>query len=244
MAWGMIDITGAATLISESSQGWLYLVLFLLAIIESTPLFGIFVPGQFLVAAAGFLSRDGTLHLGVVIAVSAIGAILGDIIGYWLGRKHGKQFISRYGKYVFLKEEHFLAAKEFLTNHPGKALVIGRFHSITRAITPFTAGATRLRYRTFLSFNIIGGITWAACFSMVGFVFGKSYDTASQYVGTFFIILIVIGIAVLYLFRKTLNKKLSAAAMKAKESARKRVERIKARRMERLRACEKSGSEK
>jgi len=180
---------------------WGYWIILLTAMLEASPIFGLLIPGQLIVILGGFFAKAGILEIGDVVFVSALGAILGDLIGYLLGRKYGYSFIARYGKYFFFKKEHFEKTKSLMDNHTGKTLIIGRFNSLTRAFAPFVAGSTNVPFSKFLIYNIIGGISWAVLFAMIGYIFGKSYEVASKYIGWFIFIAIVVSIIFIYLYR-------------------------------------------
>jgi membrane protein DedA with SNARE-associated domain len=185
---------------------WGYWIILFAALLEATPIFGLLIPGMAIVIIGGFLAKLGILELGDVIFVSALGAILGDLIGYLLGKKYGYSFITKYGKYFFFKKEHFEKTKKLMNHHTGKALIIGRFNSLTRAFAPFVAGSTNVSFLKFLIYNLIGGISWAVIFVMVGFIFGESYELASQYIGKFIFIAIILSILFIYLY-KFVNKR-------------------------------------
>ncbi len=180
---------------------WGYLVIFLAAVLESMPLFGLFVPGMVIIIAGGFMVKLGILDIGDAIVVAAAGAIVGDLIGYILGKKHGESFFSRYGKYFFFHKEQFEKTKKLMNNHTGKSLVIGRFNSLTRSFAPFIAGSTHTPFGKFLLFNIAGGLTWSVTFIMVGFVFGQSYELISKYIGEFITVAVLMSIGIVYLYR-------------------------------------------
>ena len=179
---------------------WGYWIILFTSFIESSPIFGLVVPGQFLVVIAGFLAKKGVFDLGDVIWVSALGAIAGDLLGYFLGRKYGYRFILKYGKYVLFKKKHFEKTRILINKNPGKTLIIGRFNSLARSFAPFAAGATNLSFPVFFFYNIIGGITWAISFSLIGYIFGKSYEVASKYFGEFVLIAIITSILIIYLY--------------------------------------------
>ncbi len=185
---------------------WGYWVLLLAAILESSPLFGLLIPGQLIVVIGGFFVRLGILDFGDTIFIVALGAVLGDLIGYLLGKKYGYSFITRYGKYFFLKRKYFEKTKRLMNHHTGKTLIIGRFNPLTRAFAPFVAGSSDVSFLKFLAYNIIGGISWAISFVLIGYFFGKSYEIIDQYVGKFIFIVIILSIVILYLF-KFINKR-------------------------------------
>ena len=179
---------------------WGYWIILLGAILEANPLTGLIVPGMTIVIIGGFLAKLGILDIGDVIFISALGAILGDLIGYLLGRKYGYSFISGYGKYFFFKKEYFDKTKKLMHHHTGKAIIIGRFNSLTRAFAPFVAGSTNVSFPKFIWYNIIGGISWAVSFVLIGYIFGKSYEVASKYIGRFIFIAIVLSILIIFAY--------------------------------------------
>ncbi len=180
---------------------WGYWVILIAAMLESTPVFGLLIPGQVIVILGGFFAKTGILDLGDVLWVSALGAIVGDGIGYFLGRKYGHSFITRYGRYFFFRDKQYHATQKLMRQHSGKTLVLGRFASLTRAFAPFVAGSTRVPFLTFLVYNIIGGVSWAVSFVLLGYVFGASYEVTSKYIGRFVVIAIILSILFMYAYR-------------------------------------------
>lgn len=183
-----------------------YLILMIIAALEATPMFGFFVPGQVVAVGAGILAKIGSFKLLDVLFVLSVGAVIGDLIGYYIGNKYGEDFILKYGKYFYLKGENFQKTKDLIREHAGKTIIIGRFNSITRALTPFSAGATCIPFYKFLFFDIIGGISWAIFFTMLGYLFGHNYKAITGYFGEFFVIAFLIGALIVYAYKK-INKK-------------------------------------
>lgn len=177
-----------------------YWIIFVALFFEATPLLGSFVPGHALVILAGFLSNLGILNIQAVLIVSVLGAILGDIVGYKLGKKFGYSVLTRFGKYFFLHEEHLQKTRAILDKHTGKALILGRFNPITRALMPFLAGASGLHIKKFWLFNIIGGICWTFVSIGIGYLFGASYELVSQYIGKFIFIATILSILIVWAF--------------------------------------------
>ena len=122
---------------------WWYWIILFMAIAEALPLLGIFIPGQMIIIGWGFLAKIGILEIGDVLWVATLGAILGDLIGYLIGKRYGYTFLSKYGKYFFFKEIYLKKTQKLMQGHTGKTLIIGRFNSLTRAFSPFIAGASR-----------------------------------------------------------------------------------------------------
>ena len=178
-----------------------YTVLFIVSILEALPLVGTFIPGHSLVILSGFLVRLGTLHLWPVLILVSLGAILGDVGGYVLGKKYGYELIRKFGKYFFITDAHLEKAKEAMNRHTGKALIVGRFSPITRAFTPFLAGAGDIHVRKFWLYNIIGGLLWSVSSVIIGYVFGASYEIASQYIGKFVGVAVILSILIIWGYR-------------------------------------------
>ncbi len=184
-----------------------YWIILLAAILEATPIFGLLIPGQFVVIIGGFFVKLGILDLGDTLFIAVVGAIMGDLVGYFLGKKYGHHFITKYGKYFFFKKEHFEKTKKLMNQHTGKTLVIGRFNSLTRAFAPFVAGSTDVSFIKFISYNIVGGVVWAVSFVMIGYIFGSSYEITSKYIGRFIFAAIVLSIFLIYLYIFTNKRK-------------------------------------
>ncbi len=113
---------------------WGYLIIFLVAALECSAFLGLIVPGEGLVLVSGFFAALGLLDLGDVIVIIAAGAILGDRIGYELGRHLGRSWLLRYGRWVGLRQAHVDRVEAFFERHGGKAIFIGRFIGFLRAL--------------------------------------------------------------------------------------------------------------
>lgn len=185
---------------------WGYFLTFFAALLETLPLVGILITGQTFVILGGFMSRLGVVDLPYIMFFGAMGAILGDFTSYYLGRRFGHPFLLKYGKYFFFKEEYYEKARTLLRENKVKALLIGRFSSMTRAFVPFIAGASEIRMREFIPLNVIGGITWAIFYVLVGYVFGASYEIASQYIGRILLGALVLWVLFIYGYR-LINKR-------------------------------------
>lgn len=178
-----------------------YLIVFLAATLEAMPAIGSIVPGHSIVIAAGFLAKLGVLDPGDAMFFAGAGAVLGDFIGYFIGRRYGRAFITRYGKYVFFKKEYLEKTTRLVKAHPGKTLIVGRFNLVTRAIAPFAAGMSRVPMARFALYNIIGGVSWAVASVLIGYIFGASFEVVSYYIGWFIAVAIVVGIGIAYGYR-------------------------------------------
>jgi membrane protein DedA with SNARE-associated domain len=137
---------------------------------------GIPFPGETMLLLASFYAAiDHHLQEPIIIACAALGAIVGDNIGFYVGRKGGRTFVERYGKYVFLKPQHLEQAEKFFAKHGDKTVFFGRFVAVLRAWAAFLAGVNRMPWRTFLIFNGAGGILWATIFGILGYLAGHVF---------------------------------------------------------------------
>ena len=187
-----------------------YFLAFLAAFLEALPAIGLFIPGQTIVVVAGFLAHEGVIQFWLVATLTCVGAILGDLVGYWAGRRFGTTVIQHP---AFLDE-----VNELLRVHPIKTLVLGRFNSITRAFAPFVAGANHVRFTTFMIANIIGGILWGLCWATLGYVFGASYELASKTL-EWAVVIFVIAVTIAYFMYRAWRKRVKRVAI-ARASAR------------------------
>src|SRR5215208_5189712 len=175
-----------------------YLVILFGVMAEST---GVPLPGETILLASGFLVQQGHLDLGDAIVFGILGAVIGDQIGYWVGREGGRRFVVRWGRYLFISPERLAHAEAFFTRHGGKAVFLARFFSGLRVFGALVAGISRMRWGTFLLYNALGGALWATAVVLVGYFLGSSRGLVERWLGRVSILLIgllVFGI-VLYL---------------------------------------------
>ena len=158
--------------------------------IEST---GIPFPGEtMLLIAAIYAGTTHRLSIPLVIVAAASGAILGDNIGFWIGREGGYRLLRRYGRYIRLDERKIKLGQYLFRKHGGKVVFFGRFVAVLRALAAFLAGTNRLSWQRFLLFNALGGIVWATLYGMGGSLLGKNIDRFTGPLGTITIVLAVL----------------------------------------------------
>jgi membrane protein DedA with SNARE-associated domain len=147
------------------------------------PLVGIFVgiessgipfPGETMLVTAAVYAGTGHLSIVWVIVAGAMGAILGDNLGFAAGRKGGRPLVLRYGRYVRVKPEHLEYAERFFAKHGDKTVFLGRFVAVLRAWAALLAGINRMPWSKFLMYNAAGGIVWATIYGMLGYSLGHN----------------------------------------------------------------------
>ena len=139
---------------------------------------GIPFPGETMLLLASFAAAtfEPQLLLPIVIACAALGAILGDNIGFYVGKTGGRAIVEKFGRFVFLKPSHLDFAEKFFAKHGDKTVFFGRFFSILRTWSAFLAGVNHMRWRTFLIYNAAGGIAWAIVYGCIGFFAGRIFQ--------------------------------------------------------------------
>ncbi len=189
---------------------WGYLIIFLAAFLESSAFMGLLVPGESVVVLSGFLSSQGYLELGDCLWVIALGAVLGDSVGYGLGKVIGRGYFERHKRLFFLELKHLQKVDIYFQRHGGKTIFFGRFIGLLRAMVPFAAGMSRMPYRRFVFYNVAGGILWAVSFTLLGYFFGQSWqliENLSGKAGVFILFILLIAAGFAYLYRTLVRKR-------------------------------------
>lgn len=148
---------------------YLYPMVFTSALLESTPIIGTFTPGTLLFLFFGYATSVNHVNLALIILFATIGAFLGDILGYLLGRYAGGWMI-RHKK--ILKQAHIDQGRGFFSKHGGKSILIGRFVGPIRSIVPLIAGSIHMGFSKFMFWNILGAFLWSTLYIILGFFFG------------------------------------------------------------------------
>ena len=183
-----------------------YILIFIITILEGLPIIGQFVPGHTTVLIAGFLVKLDIFKLSIIIPVIVVSAMIGDAIGYFLGKKYGFAFFTKFGSIFFIKPEHIERATNLVKEHPAKTIILGRFSPITRPLSPFIVGASGTHSRFFWLYDFIAVILWALPSLAVGYIFGASYHVVAPIMGKYIFIAILIGIIIIWGYR-FINKK-------------------------------------
>jgi membrane-associated protein len=158
---------------------------FFIVFAESGLFFGFFLPGDSLLVTAGLFAAKGELNIAVLIVGCVIAAIAGDSVGFAFGHKTGQKLFKE-------GDPKIAKAKAFYDKHGGKTIILARFMPFIRTFAPIVAGAAKMHYPSFLSFNIIGGLIWAILMPVLGYTLGKSMSP--EQLDKYF--LIIIGVII------------------------------------------------
>ncbi len=147
---------------------------------ESGLLIGFFLPGDSLLFTAGFLASQGFFPPALLVVGSFIAAVIGDSAGYTFGHKVGKRIFHKEDS-IFFHKDNLLKAQNFYQKHGKKTIILARFVPVVRTFAPIVAGVGDMKYRTFLTYNIIGGFLWAVGITSLGYVLGSSIPDIDHY---------------------------------------------------------------
>ena len=149
-----------------------YAILFGIIFAETGLVFFPFLPGDSLLFASGAIAALGSLNTFTILILLCVAAILGDTVNYWIGHFFGERIIAS-KKIPLIKPEHIKKTEEFYAKHGAKMIILARFVPIVRTFAPFVAGVGKMHYRTFITYNVVGGISWVLIFTLLGYFFGN-----------------------------------------------------------------------
>ncbi|MFO1381015.1 MAG: DedA family protein [Chitinivorax sp.] len=150
---------------------WVYAILFLIVFCETGLVVLPLLPGDSMLFVAGALASQGALEVHGLALALMLAAILGDSLNYAIGKRFGHLIAGPDSRWV--KQEHLQRTHAFFERHGGKTIIVARFVPIVRTFAPFVAGIGEMSYYKFITFNVIGGIAWVACFIYAGYWFGN-----------------------------------------------------------------------
>lgn len=154
---------------------WLaLLIVFALPALEASTFLGFVFPGEIACLLGGVLAFESKVALGLVIAAAILGAVIGDSVGYYIGARYGDTLLGKLPP-RFVKPEHVERTKELIRRFGGRAVFVGRFTAALRALVPGFAGVSKMRYRTFLVWNLAGGALWATGVVVAGYLAGNAW---------------------------------------------------------------------
>jgi len=192
---GMFDINQII-----ESGGLLLIALIVFA--ESGLLIGFFLPGDTLLLGAGILASQGQPPIGRLIAVVIIAAVVGDNVGYEIGKRTGKRIFNKKDSLLF-RQDHVFRAEKFYNRHGGKTIIIARFTPFVRTFAPVVAGVGNMPHRRFFFFNVVGGILWGAGVPLLGYWFGSKVPHLEKYIHLVLITVVLasIGFSIFHILK-------------------------------------------
>jgi membrane protein DedA with SNARE-associated domain len=183
--------------LSKSLGAWTYLLVGGLAFLETGAFVGLIAPGEFTVMLGGAVASQGDISLPLIIAITWLCAFAGDSLSFLLGARLGRGFLVRHGERFRITGERLEQVEGYFARHGGKTILVGRFIGLVRALAPFIAGSSRLPYRNFAPYSILGTGLWSAALILIGYFAGQSLDTVTNAVGTgLFVFAIFVGVVV------------------------------------------------
>ena len=177
------------------------------ALLETTIGIGLILPGSTIILFLGALSARGYLDVGDLIWFSVLGAIIGDNVNYYLGKKYGAKWLK--DGFWFLKAKHIEKARYFMNAHGAKSIFLGRFIPSVKEVVPFIAGSVKMNRRTFMFWNVLGAIGWGFEWVLTGYIFAQSLSIAELWLsraGLFLALLFILS-GILYFFKWLIIKK-------------------------------------
>ncbi len=159
---------------------------------ESGLFFGFFFPGDSLLFTAGFLASQNFLDINILVWGSFACAVLGDSVGYWFGRKVGPKIFNKEDS-IFFHKKHVEKAQNFYNKYGNKTIFLARFVPIVRTFAPIVAGVGQMKYKNFITYNIIGGFVWSFGMVYSGYFLGQIIPDVDRYLLPIILVIIIIS---------------------------------------------------
>jgi membrane protein DedA with SNARE-associated domain len=176
------DLEAALTDLSDTLGTWTYALVAGLAFLETGAFVGLVAPGETAVVLGGVVAAQGDVDLVAMLLLVWAAAALGDFASFLLGRRLGRPFLVSRGPRIGVTPPRLARVEGFFERHGAKAILVGRFVGIVRAVAPFLAGSSGMHVRAFLPWSLLGTAAWAATFTLVGYVFHRSFSAAADHV--------------------------------------------------------------
>lgn len=160
--------------ISSALGKWTYLLVFVLAFLETGAFIGLIAPGEAAVVVGGVVAGQGEIDIRLLIGLVWFAAFAGDSVSFYLGHRLGRDFLVKHGPRVQITEKRLEQVERYMHDHGGKTILVGRFIGLVRALAPFIAGSSKMPYRRFMPYDIIGSGLWAATFCLLGYIFSNN----------------------------------------------------------------------
>jgi membrane-associated protein len=176
------DLEQALTDLSDTLGTWTYALVGALAFLETGAFVGLVAPGETAVVLGGVVAAQGGVDLVPMLLIVWLSAAAGDFASFMLGRRLGRRFLVSHGPRMGVTAPRLARVDDFFARHGAKAILVGRFVGIVRAVAPFLAGASGMKVRAFLPWSLLGTAAWGTTFTLVGYVFHESFSSAADLV--------------------------------------------------------------
>jgi membrane protein DedA with SNARE-associated domain len=174
------DLEKALSDLSDALGAWTYALVGGLAFLETGAFIGLVAPGETAIVLGGVVAAQGEISLPLVLLVAWLAAAAGDYASLLLGRRLGRRFLLARGPSLGVTAPRLERVDRFYARHGAKAILIGRFIGLVRAVSPFLAGASGLRTRAFLPWSLLGTAVWASAYTLAGYAFHRSFASATH----------------------------------------------------------------
>ena len=192
-----LDIEGFLEDLARELGDWTYALVGLLAFVETGAFVGLVFPGETAVILGGAVAGQGETSVEITLAIVWFCAWAGDSVSFLIGKRLGRDFVLRHGPKVRITHERFAQVEDYFARHGGKTILIGRFLGLVRALAPFIAGSSGMRYRVFLPYSVLGTGLWAATFTLLGYWVSQSLNEATEIAGTGTLVFgVIVGVTV------------------------------------------------
>jgi membrane protein DedA with SNARE-associated domain len=180
-------------LIEQYMLAYGYWVVFFGVMLENA---GLPVPGETILLVAGYFASAGHFNIFLVMLIAAAGAIVGDNAGFAIGHHYGRGFLLRFGRFVFLTPRRLEYLENYFKSYGNRTILVARFITGLRVFAALLAGASKMRWRVFLVYNVAGAVLWSIVITTLGYLFGESLPLLIKWVGRSGTALLVAGIVV------------------------------------------------
>ena len=180
------DLPDPETVIEDIAHAlgrWTYALVAGLAFLETGAFVGLVAPGEFTVILGGVIAGQGEINVMLLLALTWLAAFLGDTTSFAIGARLGRGFLERHGPRVKVTPERLGQVEGYFAKHGGKTILIGRFIGLVRALAPFVAGSSKMPYRRFAPYSVMGTGLWAATFVLLGYFFWRSFEEVAGIAG-------------------------------------------------------------
>jgi undecaprenyl-diphosphatase len=167
--------------ISGALGKWTYVLVTALAFLETGAFIGLVAPGEAAVIVGGVVAGQGEIDIRLLIGLVWFAAFAGDSVSFYLGHRLGREFMVKHGPRFKITEPRLEQVEKYMQVHGGKTILVGRFIGLVRALAPFIAGSSKMPYRRFVPYDIIGSGLWATFFCLLGYVFSNNLEAVIQW---------------------------------------------------------------